>query len=80
MQTRHDPARDRLYAVVHYPTDSRDDGNYLLPENLRERICGDFLTLRVRLSPQQARVATVALGMGTEDIAEIEHMIAPRKD
>ena len=31
MRGRLDPRRGKLYAVLHYPTDSRDNGKFLLP-------------------------------------------------
>jgi hypothetical protein len=71
MKGRRDPGRDKLYAVMHYPTESRKDGTILLPATLRDRTCGDIVTLKVTLAPDKAKVATVALGLSTEDVMHL---------
>jgi hypothetical protein len=68
MRGRLDPRHDTLYAVVHYPTDFKSNGRFLLPETMRKRTCGDFVTLKVPIAPDKVRVATAALGMNTTDV------------
>jgi hypothetical protein len=71
MQGRLDPSRDQLYAVVRYPTDTRENGKFLLPPSMKNRTCGDFVTLKVPLGPTKVRVATVAFGMTANDVMQI---------
>jgi hypothetical protein len=68
MQGRLNPGRDKLYAVVHYPTKAEVDGKFLLPEKMRGTTVGEFFTLKVQISAQKARVATVALGMSANEV------------
>lgn len=77
MQGRLDPGRDKLCAVVHYPTESPVDGKFLLPKKMRGKTAGDFVTLKVRVGPQRARVATAALGMTAKDVM---HLYRPARD
>ena len=74
---RLDPRRGSLYAVAHYPTGSRDGGAFLLPEAMRGKICGEHITLKVALGPDERKVATVALGMSTQDVM---HLFRPAHD
>jgi hypothetical protein len=71
MKGRLNPGRDKLNAVVHYPTEAQVDGKFLLPEKMRGTTVGEFFTLKVQLSPQKARVATVALGMSSKDVLDL---------
>jgi hypothetical protein len=66
-----DSSHDTLYAVVHYPTESKSDGEFLLPETMRERTCGDFVTLKVPIALEKVRAATVALGMNAADVMRL---------
>jgi hypothetical protein len=66
-----DPRRDKLYAVIRYPTNTRDNGEFLIPKKMDGRDCGDFVTLRVSLSSDKARAATVTLGMTTKDVMRL---------
>lgn len=77
MRGRPDPGRDKLYAVMQYPTESPKDGKFLLPAALRDTTCGDIVTLKVLLAPDKARVATVALGLSTKDV---ERLFTPATD
>jgi hypothetical protein len=71
MRGRLDPRRDKLYAVLRYPTDSRDNGTFLLPSTMGDKTYGDFVTLKVPLGPDKAKAATVALGMSSEDVMRL---------
>lgn len=71
MQGRLPPGRDKLYAVVHYPTEAEVDGKFLLPEKMRGTTVGEFFTLKVQISTQKARVATVALGMSAKEVLDL---------
>ncbi len=71
MRGRLDPRRDKLYALLRYPTDARDKGKFLIPKTMEGRDCGDFVTLKVPLGPDTARVATVAEGMNRTDVMQL---------
>ncbi len=71
LKGRIDAAWDKLYAVVHYKTDERRDGEFLLPKSWGGKSCGDFVTLKVPLGPDTARVATVAEGMNRSDVMQL---------
>ncbi|MCH5375222.1 MAG: hypothetical protein JJ992_14725, partial [Planctomycetes bacterium] len=75
-----DPRQDTLYAVVHYPNESRSDGEFLLPKSMRERTCGDFVTLKVPVTPDKVRVATVVLGMNATDVMGVFHPALDRAE
>lgn len=77
MKGRLDPRRDKLYAVLRYPTDSRDNGTLLLPDTMRDKTYGDFVTMKVPLGLKKAKAATVALGMSTE---EVKHLFSSAPD
>jgi hypothetical protein len=66
MKGRCDPRRDKLYAVLRYPTDSRENGTFLLPGAAGDKTYGDFITMKVPVGPDKAKAATVALGMSSE--------------
>jgi hypothetical protein len=44
---------------------------------MRDKICGDFVTMKVPLGPKKAKAATVALGMSTE---EVKHLFPSAPD
>lgn len=71
LQDRLDPRRGKLYAVLRYPTDSTDNGTFVLPDAMSNRTYGDFVTLKVPVGLNKAKAATVVLGMSTE---EVEHL------
>ena len=71
MQGRLDPSRDRLYAVVRYRTDARENGKFLIPTTMDGRNCSEFVTLKVPLSPDKARVATAVCGMTADDVMKL---------
>ncbi len=77
MKGRLDPRRNKLYAVLRYPRESRDGGKLLLPGTMRDKTYGDFVTLKVPLGPDKAKVATVALGMNVE---EVKHLFPGASD
>ena len=64
-----DPRHGKLYAVAHYT--ARDRGVFLLPKAWRGSICGDHITLKVAIAPDETKVATVALGMSARDVMQI---------
>jgi len=66
-----DPGRDKLYAVMHYPAESQENGKFLLPKSLHDRTCGEIVTLKVLVAPDQARAVTVALGLNTDDVRQL---------
>lgn len=71
MRGRLDAQRDKLYAVLRYPADSKDNGTCLLPGTKKDGAYGDFVTLRVPLGLDKAKVATVLLGMSTEEVKQL---------
>jgi predicted methyltransferase len=71
MKGRLDPNRDKLCAVIRYPSESQENGKFLLPETLREKTCGELVTLKVPIAQDKARVVTMALGLSTEDIMQL---------
>ncbi len=77
MRGRLDPRRDKLYAVLRYPTDSKDNGTFLLPGTMQDKTYGDFVTMKVPLGLEKAKAATVALGMSTE---EVKHLFPSAPD
>jgi hypothetical protein len=74
---RLDPRRDKLYAVLRYPTESRDNGKFVLPGSMRDKTYGDFVTLKVPLGADRAKVASVALGMSAQ---EVKHLFPSAPD
>jgi hypothetical protein len=71
MKERLDPSRDKLYAVMHYPAESQEHGKFLLPQSLRDKSCGEIVTLKVLVAPDRARAVTVALGLNTDDVRQL---------
>lgn len=71
LKKRLDPNRDKLYAAVHYPKKPGDKGRFLLPKSWNETACGEFVTPRVRLDGDKAKVATVTLGMSTDEVTQL---------
>ena len=72
-----DPRNGSLYAVLHYPTDTRDKGTFVLPGEMSDKTYGDFVTLKTPCGPEKAKVATVALGMSTD---EVKHLFPSTTD
>ena len=58
----------------------REGGEFLFPETLRGKTCGDFVTLKVRHGPDKSKAATVALGMSTQDIKRLFQPASDRAD
>ncbi len=71
MRGRLDPRRDKLYAILRYPTESKDSGTFLLPGTKKNGTYGDFVTMKVPLGLDKAKAATVALGMSTEEVKQL---------
>ncbi len=71
MRGRLDARRDKLYAVLRYPTESKDNGTFLLPGTKQDKTYGDFVTMNVSLGLKKAKAATVALGMSTEEVKQL---------
>ena len=71
-----DAGSDQLYAVALYTT-QQNGGAFLLPESMKYRTYGEFLTLRLAINEDETKIATIALKMTP---AEVKTLFSPAQD